>query len=264
MKMLNVKMALMMALVIGSTAFVSCSNDDEGGSESGGMSSKRIRKMTYEDRDGIYALTFDYDSQGRIVKREEIEKSYYSEYSSTTTYTYGENTIISKTRGDDNYTCTYTLSNGRIIKAIEEEDGYTYTSNYTYNSDGYLVVLQEENDKGWDMKLEFTWNDGNLMETERNHFTVTSSYSDIAWPQNWIQFLLDDEAGIDITLEPLGVWGKMPKKLPSKYVLVSEEENNICDIDYTIENGVITKVIQQWDTKIHGHYDDTIITIEWE
>lgn len=54
--------------------------------------------------------------------------------------------------------------------------------------------------------------------------------------------------------------GKMPKNLPLKYVQVDDDgSTEELTIDYTIENGEITKIIFQGNM-----YDNTeIYTIEW-
>lgn len=71
---------------------------------------------------------------------------------------------------------------------------------------------------------------------------------------------------IDGTLEPLGVWGNMPKNLPSKVVQSSNDFNSEYTYDYTIEDGVITKIVitgngTEYDRPIVG---TEIVTFEWE
>ena len=268
MKTMNFKVALMMAAVIGSTAFVSCSSDDEESPKGGGTTSKRIVKMTWSDGDEIDITTFDYDSQGRVVK--EIVTDIYgsSEHTYTTTYAYVENTIISKT-GDwnDGETYTYTLSDGLIIKEVENYKNGSYSStdtyNYTYDSNGYLKTYISEDDK-----TEFTWTDGNLTKyTEvwddgysTGYSTTTVSYSDILWPKNWMHYWKG--TNINQVLEPLGAWGKMPKYLPKKFVRVYDGTSREWTLDYTIENGEIVKVIYQ--SIEDGEISTEITTIEWE
>ena len=262
MKTVNFKVALMMAAVIGSTAFVSCSSDDEESPKGGGMTSKRIAKMTWSDGSKIETTTFSYDAQGRVVKVIETDMRGGSESSTTTTtYTYGGNTIISKAHYvSGNYeneeTHTYTLSDGLIVKEVENYtsgssySSYTNTYNYTYDSNGYL--------KTKDRDVEFTWTDGNLTKWDRGDYMYTVSYSDISWPQYYMAYI--NGTSIDLFLEPLGVWGKMPKNLPKKMVRVySDGETEAYTIDYTVENGEITKCISQ-----HNDGYTEIITFEWK
>ena len=265
MKKLNFKMAFMMAaVVIGSPVFTSCSNDDDNDSAGGGMTSKHIVKMTWSDEYGYTKVTtFDYDSQGRVVKK--TRTSLWGGTPVTTTYTYEENTIISETPYDDNEGDfhIYTLSNGRIIKDVYEsiEKGWrgVSTYEYTYDRNGYMtsqICTTNYNDTH---KTEFTWIDGNLTKYSQimddgRSYIYNISYSNIPWPQNWMQYWT--ETLMDEALEPLGVWGKMPKNLPNKFIDIDSTEDN----DYTIEDGLIIKVI----SKISNHDGESIYTFEWK
>lgn len=259
MKTMNFKVALMMAAVIGSTAFVSCSSDDEESPKGGGTTSKHIAKMTWSDGDEIETTTFDYDAQGRVVKVVATDIYVGGGSSATTTYTYGGNTIISKTHGgwNDGDTYTYTLSDGLITKEV-----YWKQNNYTYDSNGYLKSQILD-----DGTTEFTWTDGNLTKytevsfTDAYTTTTTVSYSDILWPKNWMHYWKG--TNMDHFLEPLGAWGKMPKYLPKKFVRVYNDGTSMeWTLDYTIENGEIVKVIYQ--SIEDGEISTEINTIEWE
>lgn len=265
MKKLNFRMVLMATLVIGSTAFISCSSDDEDGSNGGVATSKRIKKITDEYDGRTTTITFDYDSQGRVIKKVETEKEPGYNWEYKTTYTYGENTISRK--DSDGETCIYTLSNGRIVKEVRKRYDFSCTCNYTYDSNGYLKsITYNDSDNSSLGKIDFTWNGGNLTkysETEDDYlYNQTISYSNIPWPK---YYMLEMEC-IDGTLEPLGVWGNMPKNLPSKVVQSSNDFNSEYTYDYTIEDGVITKIVitgngTEYDRPIVG---TEIVTFEWE
>ena len=209
-----------------------------------------------------------HDSQGRVVKKTETETYGRQESSTTTTYTYGNNTIISKIQGDWNNgeIHTFTLSDGRITKDVEESRSRnSYTYNYTYDSNGYLKtqVFTDDSDYPNSGRIEFIWTDGNLTKISKvwddgESYSMTISYSSIPWPKNWMHYWKG--TNMDKILEPLGAWGKMPKNLPLKYVQVDDDGNTEeLTIDYTIENGEITKIIFQGNM-----YDNTeIYTIEW-
>ena len=257
MKTMNFKVALMMAAVIGSTAFVSCSSDDEDGTKGGGMTSKRIVKVYY---DGSSDATIDYDSQGRVVKVNGVDN--------VTTYTYGENFIISKNQSEwGEETITYTLSNGLITKSVYKDDANSYTITYTYDSNGYMTS-QITTVGGITSKMTLTWADGNLTKLSEVHDnsyssyleTVTISYSDILWPQNFMMTMDGTGLEMDEALEPLGVWGKMPKNLPNKTVSIYDGgETFEKPIDYTVENGEVTNIIFY---RSDGNTE--IITYEWK
>ena len=262
MEKLYSRMSLIMALMIGATAFVACSSDDDddeapqgGGGET---TSKRIAKITFEIDDESSITTFEYDSQGRVVKKNETY-GYNGNYNSTTTYTYGENTITSY--GDDNIVCTYTLSNGLVTKWVEEYKSdyypYSYTYDCTYDSNGHIITLQGTDNEDF----TWTWTDGNLTKlSKKGSYSFTISYSNISWPQNWMHYWKG--TNIDRVLEPLGAWGKMPKNLPTKFVRVYDNgKTNGWTIDYTIENGDITKAIFQ---DLDGANSPEIYTFEWE
>lgn len=258
MKTVNFKVGLMTAALIATAAFVSCSSDDDESSNGGGgATSKRIVRAN--------DATIDYDSQGRIVM---ITGNDY-----VTTYTYGENTIIRKTQDDwGEKTNTYTLSNGLITKSVYKGSN-TITTTYTYDSNGYMASqIEDIEDKyaPYTNKLALTWTDGNLTKLSevQQHgdgysfrTTVTISYSDILWPQNFVMFWDKTGLEIDAALEPLGVWGKMPKNLLNKIVSVYDYYGDTFErtIDYTVENGEITKIIEQ-----RSDGDTEILTLEWK
>lgn len=264
MKKLSSRLAFMMAMAVCTTAFVSCSSDDEDDPKGGETTSKRIVKMTWSDGDEINITTFDYDSQGRVMKIKETEVGgKYDEASITTTYTYGGNTIFSKTQGDWNNenAHTYTLSNGRIIKDIES-GGDNGTHTYAYDNNDYVILQTyvHDVDSG---KIDFTWTDGNLTKysdtrDDGSSYTYNISYSNMLWPQNWIHYWIH----MDVVFEPIGAWGKMPKNLPTKSVCVSSDGyTDGWTIDYIIENGLITKTIWK-DLNDPSHTE--ITTFEWE
>ena len=253
-------MVLMATLVIGSTAFVSCSSDDEDGSNGGMETSKRIKKITDKYDGGITTITFDYDAQGRVIKKLETE----NKWKCKTTYAYGDNTISSK--NDEGETHTYTLSDGRITKdVVRDGGGYSDTYNYTYDSNGYL----KSRSFSYSETKELTWADGNLTKTSTllgndDSYNWVISYSNISWPKN---FMLDVEyLPIDNALEPLGVWGRMPKNLPSKAVHSGKDINIEYTYNYTIEGGVITKIVITDNGIAEGEpiAETETLTIEWE
>lgn len=252
MKKLNFKMVFMAAMLVSAAAFISCSNDDENDSKGSETTSKRIAKITYDDGYEIDVTTFGYDAQGRVVQKKETQMEGDSERAAITIYTYGESTIISKTQGDfnDGETRIYTLSGGKIVK--ENRIGSnSYTNDYTYDDNGYLISQvyvddSEYQDSG--RKRDFTWADGNLTRISSNII----SYSNIPWPENWMFYW--NGTGMDIVLEPLGAWGKMPKNLPAKI------DNGDYEIDYIVENDEITKFTIR---EIGSSYME-IYTIEWE
>lgn len=255
-----------MVVAMLSVGFASCSSDDDNNSDDS-TNSKRIAKITYSDGTDIETTIFDYDSHGRVVKKVETMTYSNQEESATTTYTYGDNTIISKTQGDRNNgeSHTYTLINDRIVKDTENSRGSnSYTYNYAYDDNGYVKSQVFADDTDVSGKIQFTWENGNLTRLSKiwddgDSYVITISYSNIPWPKNWIHYLKG--TNMDEVLEPLGVWGKMPKNLPAKVIWSEDGNSGGWTIDYTVENGEITKEVFQ---DINDSDDTEIYTIEWE
>lgn len=242
-------------------SLVSCGNDDEDDKDNKGnnnsnnssinITSKRIAKISSSDG---YDIKYEYDSQGRVVK-----KIYYYQSKGVTytySYSYVDNKIISKVvtlRNDSivwsgDYT-TYFLSNGVVVKTIYYDNEY----DFSYDIDGYL-----KSEIGEHRKRQFAWSDGYMFQISGD---ITIVYSDIPWPKNWIQdwpFGVVEESSLNGDFMPLGAWGKMPKYLPSKYYV--GPGRRVYTMDYVVENGEITHVIKFEESD----YDVEILSIEWE
>lgn len=262
-------MVMVAALSVG---FTSCGSDDDdegggGGNHDVSSSAKHIVRGVWSDGEEIEEAIFDYDSQGRVVKKTETENYDGHTSKATTTYFYSGSTIISKTQGDwnDGEVHTYTLSDGLIMKDKESGSGGNhYTYSYTYNGEGYLTsqTFTDDSEDPFTGGIQFEWTNGNLTKYTKKYedgeaYTISISYSNISWPKNW-QFYWK---GIDMdeALEPLGVWGKMPKYLPNKFVRTnSDGDIKNWTLDYTVEDGDITKIVYQ------SAGSTEIYTLEWE
>lgn len=232
MKRIKELTILMLGLML-SFGMTSCGGDDEGGNDNGGnTSSKRIVKMVEED--GDYVSTFAYDSKGRVVRV--VQTEYYSQGSSVSelSYQYSEMQIVSNEE-DGSWSCThtYTLSNGLIVKDVEEQFNNgrrvdKMTTNYTYDSDGYMTSLTRKGD-GYSDTLDLVWTDGNLMSLARHSY----SYSNIPWCKG--MFFYFKGGGMDPYLWPAGFWGKSPKNMPSK-----DSVNDVI-YEYSLSSGLIVE-----------------------
>ena len=253
----------MMAAMV-CVGFASCgSDDDEDSGNTGNLSSKHIVNKTYSDGTIIETTNYEYDSQGRIIKASTTDTYTGRSSSATTTYTYGDNTIISKTQGDWNNgeVHTYKLTNGVITEEEERRSGSTtYTYQYTYDNDGHLASLSGSEN------IQFTWTNGNLTELSKYYssgsYTISISYSNIPWPKNWQQYW--EGTNLEVVFEPLGSWGKMPKYLPTSFSKVESDErfsrSGGWSIDYTVKDGNVIKVTIQ---DVNGSTPE-VYTIEWE
>lgn len=261
MKKTIFKCALFMAIIMCMSTIISCGDDDEqtGGGGNGTNSSKHIVKMEYKyyNSYGEETWLFLYDSKGRIVDVDEGSDQIH--------YTYSDNTIKSFKSSSKYYgNHTYTLSNGLIIRDDYRVDAHNYgTTNYTYDKDGYLISISSEDGDGDQVNRDVhrvEWENGNITKIIHNddhEHEHIFEYTNLPWPRNW--FMDIDGLSVDEYLTPLGVWGKTPKNLPSKVVY-----NYYIDIyDYTIENGMITKMIHTWQSP-YEFSTNTFYPIEWE
>ena len=273
MNEVHIRIIFMIAVLMGMNLFSSCgSSDDEDKSriDNGpdSQSSKYILKRTYSNGSSIWESTYAYDSESRVTKIAESRKSGNRTTSATKTYVYGGNTIISKNVGDwnDGEVHTFTLNDGLIVRNVEGAIGKNaYTYNYVYDDRGYIKSLSFADDSEFSVSgfMQFIWTDDNLTKIVKSldsgiMTTTTISYSTIPWPRNWFQYW--NGSNMDEELDPLGAWGKMPNYLPTKFTTTKSNGNNEeWTIDYTLENGDITKMVY----KDSNGSDIEVYTLVW-
>lgn len=235
MKNLILKTSLAIVTFLGLTTVISCGDDNS--SSGGGMdSTKRIASMKMVEPDyKTYYYNYEYDTEGRI-SRVTVDEYYTSSgklsQSYYINYTYSGNKIV-KQSNNSSYSYNLVVSNGRV-----ERDG-KYNAEYKYDDSGYLSSGRGKS---------FTWSDGNLTQYSSHKYT----YSSIPWPKNY--FFFWDGTGMDQLLEPAGFYGNMPKNLPATV-------DNTYSLNYTIENGCITKVV--WKN-INNDKEDYVYTLVWK
>ena len=199
--------------------------------------------LEYEDE-----WRYTYDSQGRIITAVAVDSDGYGSYGKSSSYIYDGSSLTIKE--GDRYgikATTFVLSEGRVV-----DDG-EYT--YTYNQDGYVITQTKKDDT-----YNYLWTDGNLTGLEKNGHLRVWSYSKIPWPKNW--FMYFKGSNWDAYLELAGTYGQMPKFLPEKFWY---DEGYGWTFEYTIENGLITKVTyRDFDEmgEFKGSYAEDIL--EWE
>ena len=231
------------------------------------VNQKRISKITANFGNETEETTYDYDSQGRVVMKTKSIKESQKTRTVSTSYTYDGNTIISRSHGDDSEEHTYKLTDGLIVEEDYTFGSATYNVKYTYDDNGYLESLIEKSKYSDEpesiTKTLFEWTDGNLTKlTDVYDYDIDDEitaleYTDIPWPKN--MFFYFDGTNMEELFEPLGLFGIMPKNLPSKYIYDDEWS---FEIDYTVENGDVTKIIYQPINQPKAGTE--IYTIEWE
>ncbi|HMK24749.1 MAG TPA: DUF4595 domain-containing protein [Chitinophagaceae bacterium] len=113
---------------------------------------------------------FEYDAAGRVTKADEVHDDLH-------TFTYGVNTFTMKAiRKSDNNRVVADLSGtldakGRMvtvtgIQQYSQNNPQTVLFNYEYNADGYLVKLTKDFSTNADLKYEFSYTNGDLMEAK--------------------------------------------------------------------------------------------------
>lgn len=221
-----------------SSVLVSCNKDDDDKGENAGVnSSKHVVKRYYEWSNTLGEMTYTYDDKGRVIKLNETEKSPNGVLTSDFTYTYGDMLIISNeiqsyNGSSKNYTINYHIENGLIVKDVEYGSKSSILSEhqYTYDSDRHLVSIECKY-KDHSTTKRYFWTNGNLTSyTDTDSRTHIISYSKVPWMDGFFRFELDP------VFQSLGYWGKMPVTMPSAY------QEYV--YDYTLSDGVITKVVE--------------------
>ena len=251
----------------------SCGDDDDSTEVYKNTKPMRVSKVTESRQNSSDTQTYNfiYDSQGRIVSHGGSIDFKYS----------GDGNSVTRVNSKSETSHTYDLKNGNIIREEEKTREVNITLDFEYDSDGYLsaktrkiIVYVGSGDIRQDFYI-YTWENGNL--TKCTYFeggtllsTVRISYSNIPWPQNWFPNLMiyADTYLADLFSYP-GKLGKTPKYLPSKFE--SFDESGIhdeihdlytCTLDYTIKDGLLTKVTLTpvgWTYPNPRYFD-----IEWE
>ena len=277
------KLAIMMAMFMSVTIVVSCGGDDEetggGGISDGGnnnpISTKHLVRKTWSghsDRgDESGTDVYIYDSNGRIKMRKKEENSSRPKICQ---YIYEDNKIVCERDYYGRCTYTYTLSNGRIVKEVEEESDGVYSYTYAYNDNGYLISIACESyyyydDESYRGEYLLSWSNGNLINIIHRYYrgtdleeeyTYNYEYTNIPWPKNWIHDNHTEATNIDDVLLYSGLFGKTPKNLPSKL----KKDNETFTFDYVVENGVVTKFLEDYHTSDYTEIGNLVYNIYWE
>ena len=255
-------LSLMAGLLAVCSTFTACSssNDDGGGTTVGG---KRLVQWT--ETSGSYTDNYfvEYNSKGQIVQVKRVPSS-GSTY--TINYAYEDDKI---TKSENGYTTIYTLSNGRIVSSVSysgSSSSSSTTTNYKYDDDGQLESesSSSSNDRS---TTKYEWSNGNMAKetvtsTHYNYSTTstyTYSYSDYS------NSMLPRFSSIeDWVLESQGFFGKRNRNFPSKCTssLQSNDVITTTSFDYTVEGGVVTKVIVT-STNSSGSVNNFTINCIW-
>lgn len=152
------KLFLIVAALFVAVSFSACSDDEDDG---GGNAISIVSQIIQQDEDGGTMIwKFDYDNQGRVTKM-----THEDEY---TLFSYSSNYIdITEHYSGNDLNYKATLNSKGYIASITETDretGAKNTTNYEYNSNGYLIKETWTGETGY---LQCTWNNGDLINEHR-------------------------------------------------------------------------------------------------
>ena len=103
------------------------------------------------------------------------------------------------------------------------------TKLYSYDKDGHLISIVDNDEEASTSNYDIVWKDGNIASFGDDNLT----YSDIVWNKNMIIELQDDL--IDPNLLLTGYFGKCPKYMPQTI--------GYCTYKYTLgPDGLISKI----------------------
>ena len=237
MKKINCSLCFLAGMFLCSFIMAACSSDDEENNENGGSAngSKRIaRIIDVYGKNDLIDKTYTYDAQGRIVLIKEVETYNGKEDPGEVTYQYDKNSI--QCHSENSYSVDdhiYTLSNGLIVeefyKRVSRYGITAYTKLYSYDKDGHLISIVDNDEEASTSNYDIVWKDGNIASFGDDNLT----YSDIVWNKNMIIELQDDL--IDPNLLLTGYFGKCPKYMPQTI--------GYCTYKYTLgPDGLISKI----------------------
>ena len=216
MKKINYSLCFLAGMLLCSFVMVACSSDDDDDNDDNGgsaNSSKRIAEIIEFSDGEMIEKTYTYDAQGRIVLIKKVETYYGKEDPGEVTYQYDKNSI--QCHSEDGYSVDdhiYTLANGLIVeefyKSVSRNGIIAYTILYSYDKDGHLISIVDNDEEASTSNYDIVWKDGYITSFGESDFT----YTDIPWNKNLI-FALDDYF-LDPNLMLRGYFGKLPKHMP--------------------------------------------------
>ncbi|GEM_PF-3914907 len=275
------KLAIMMAMFMSVTIVASCGGDDDetggGGISDGGnnnpISAKHLVRKTWSGHslfgDESGTDVYIYDSNGRIKMRKKDTDDGSWQGHDIWQYIYEDNKIVCDAPYGRH---TYTLSDGRIVKEVEEESDGVCSYTYVYNDNGYLSSIAYENKhdgESYRGESLLSWSNGNLINIIHRYYRGNDlkedyfcnyEYTNIPWPKNWIHYNHTEATNIDDVLLYSGLFGKTPKNLPSKL----KKDNETYTFDYVVENGVVTKILEDYHDSNYTEISNRVYNVYWE
>lgn len=273
---------MMVAMVF--VLFSSCNNDDDNKVNSPiipldiTVNGKQLVRINSTMNQSNSTTLLQYNSNGQLSKTNNKNDDYKA---SDFLYSYESRRIIMSGAFDE----IFKLNGGRIVESDytvgiwdNDKNGPTKITTvdakdtYEYDNNGYLTKVTRPDDytaTEWNSEYSLTWQDGNISKIRifGNGYDLSEEHviSYTSHP-NTIPFIFTDFTFCNVFLGWQGYFGKRCKNLPAKEVV----NYNLADhglhipntitftYDYTIEDGLVTKVIKKW-----GSQSTTVYELEW-
>ena len=238
-------MALLAVVLCAS--FAACSDDDDesnGGMPSG--SGLKLSSFTWDD--GRWD-DYSYDAQGRVNKVERYDET--GKFDESINFEYNDNKIIATSDGGYRIVC-FLNSNGQIEKTACTGDYSTETCTYTYDGNGHLTSINEEDGESY----PFIWENDNLVRIDNYRYydgygMLTFKYTSI--PSSKGLFIYYDDFLIDIfsdvftlpLLANLGYFGKVPQNMLESITYTDKSSGDAYVVKYSYElgkDGYVSKI----------------------
>ncbi len=179
---------------------------------------------------GAYDIAFAYDADGRIIKS--INGAY------TNTFSYSPTQIAIK--DSDGYTSTITLVNGRATTSTIQDffNGQDLRKVYSYNADGYLIMVKNYLDGVLNSTDELSYAGGNLVQAKINyeldHSVEIIKYQYSTVVAKFVYDMFDPLSG-HVHYMPGGYFGKQSKNILSSATSLETDKDGIKSFDGVIE-----------------------------
>lgn len=257
--------------------FAACSDDNENSIPNiGNENGKKLRKWIVSEGTPsgrvveAYTTTFEYDSQGRMQKIEELytdEEEIISQVTGIVIWN-EDNIHIEYNNGDY---VDYILENGLIskIKYVEEvlleENPYFWYITPKYDNEGRLISIVDEDSDNRVVNFNWTWNNNRLESFSKNEYELrnyTYEYTPGTSCQNYFPYVELSRWG-DILEDGLllaypKLIGLQLNMVPNR--VISDNDSQLLYLAQTDEEGYVTTLI----TKTDEENISEMHTFEWE
>ena len=250
---------------------VSCSDDNDIDNGVDGFVPIVNGKSLVKIMEGNNTTEFEYNTNYQVLK---VKQKYEHGTTSEISFSYEPKRIIMNP-----YDKIYYLNKERIteckytaLPSNESTLAIDFKESYEYDNNGYLIKktipLDNISEEGYNTQsIVYKWHDGNIYKI--NHSDTNGDYVDeitISYT-SYANTIPDVSQGLvgwtDSYLGWQGYFGKRCKNLPASETVTTfyNNETTTYHYEYTIEDGVVTKVSARWNYK--GYPSTRVFVLEW-